>query len=135
MCGKVVCAAHAVRSDSSAPRGERRLCFECMVFCEGKTNEPVGRDESVRCNSCEGFVCTSHRAACVVDHLVHCSTHLRRADRSRRLVCERHRGRCDQEPGVVFASDEVAPCAACGKSLCDTHARMCVAENCPRKRP
>jgi hypothetical protein len=132
MCGKAVCDSHAVRSDSSAPRGERRLCLECMVFCEGKTNEPVGRDEAVRCNSCEGFVCTRHQTACVVDQLVHCSTHLRRADRSRRLVCERHRGQCDQEPGVVFASDEVKPCPACGKSLCATHARVCAAENCPK---
>ena len=133
ICGKVVCATHAVRSDSSAPKGERRLCFECMVFCEGKTNEPVGRDEAVRCSSCEAFVCANHQAACVVDQLVHCSKHLRRADRSRRLVCERHRGRCGQETAVVFASDEVASCPACGESVCDAHARACGAANCPRK--
>lgn len=133
ICGKVVCATHAVRSDSSAPRGERRLCFDCMVFCEGKTNEPVGRDEAVRCSSCEAFVCANHRAACVVDQLVHCSKHLRRADRSRRLVCERHRGQCGHETAVVFASDEVAPCPACGKPVCDAHARTCVADTCPRQ--
>ena len=133
VCGKVVCATHAVRSDSSAPKGERRLCLDCAVYCEGKSNEPVGRDEAVRCSSCEAFVCATHRAACVVDQLVHCSTHLRRADRSRRLVCERHRGQCGHEPAVVFASDEVAACAACGTSVCDAHARTCVADNCPRK--
>ena len=129
VCGKVVCATHAVRSDSSAPKGERRLCLECMVYCEGKTNEPVGRDEAVRCTSCEKFVCANHQAACVVDQLVHCSKHLRRADRSRRLVCERHRGQCGHEAGVIFASDEVAPCPACGKSVCDAHAGTCVCGN------
>jgi len=132
ICGKVVCATHAVRSDSNAPRGERRLCLECRVYCEGKPHEPVGRDEAVRCGSCEAFVCVKHQAACVVDQLVHCSTHLSRADRSRRLVCERHRGQCDHEPDVVFASDEVAPCPACGKPVCATHARTCVAVG-PRK--
>jgi hypothetical protein len=129
LCGKVVCATHAVRSDCSAPKGERRLCLECMVYCEGKTNEPVGKDEAVRCTSCEKFVCANHRAACVVDQLVHCSTHLRRADRSSRLVCERHRGQCGHEAGVIFASDEVAPCPACGKSVCDAHAGTCVCGN------
>ena len=128
-CGKVVCTAHAVRSNSRAPKGERRLCLECRVYCEGKTHEPVGRDEAVRCTSCEEFVCVNHRAACVVDQLVHCSTHLRRADRSRRLVCERHRGECVHEPDVVFASDEVAPCPACGKSVCDAHGGTCVCGN------
>ena len=128
LCGKVVCATHAVRSDSSAPKGERRLCLECMVYCEGETNEPVGRDEAVRCTSCGQFVCANHGAACVVDQLVHCSTHLRRADRSRRLVCERHRGQCGHEAGVIFASDEVAPCPACGKSVCDAHAGTCVTD-------
>jgi hypothetical protein len=125
ICGKVVCVAHAVRSDVGAPKGERRLCLECMVYCEGNTDEPVGRDEAVRCSSCEQFVCANHRAACVVDQLVHCSKHLRRADRSRRLVCERHRGQCGHEPAAIFASDEVAPCPACGKSLCDVHAGTC----------
>jgi len=129
VCGKVVCATHAVRSDSSAPKGQRRLCLECMVYCEGKINEPVGRDEALRCTSCGKFVCANHQAACVVDKLVHCSTHLRRADRSRRLVCEQHRGQCGHEAGVIFASDEVAPCPACGKSVCAEHARTCVCGN------
>lgn len=133
ICGRVVCTTHAVRTDASAPKGERRLCLECLVYCEGKTSEPVGRDEAVRCTSCEAFVCVNHRAACVVDQLVHCSTHLRRADQSRRLVCERHRGQCSHEATVVFASDEVAHCPACGQSVCDAHARTCVAPHCPRK--
>jgi hypothetical protein len=128
MCGKVVCTAHAVRSAHSAPRGERRLCLECRVYCEGKTHEPVGRDEAVRCASCEQFVCANHQAACVVDQLVHCSTHLHRADGSRRLVCEQHRGECAHEPGVVFASDEVAPCPSCGQSVCAAHAGSCVTD-------
>jgi len=126
LCGKVVCAAHATQSDATAPKGERRLCLECTVYCEGKTDEPVGRDEAVRCSSCDEFVCTIHQAACVVDQLVHCSTHLRRADRSRRLVCERHRGVCAHEPAVVFASDELAPCPACGQLVCAEHAGKCV---------
>jgi hypothetical protein len=126
ICGKVVCATHSVRSDFSAPRGERRLCLECTVYCEGKTSEPVGRDEAVRCASCEKFVCVNHRAACVVDQFVHCSTHLLRADRSRRLVCEQHRGHCSHEPDVVFASDELKPCPACGKPVCSAHAGSCV---------
>ncbi|HMA38907.1 MAG TPA: hypothetical protein VKP10_02455 [Gemmatimonadales bacterium] len=126
ICGKVVCVTHAVRSDAGAPRGERRLCLDCMVYCEGKASEPVGRDEAVRCSSCDQFVCAKHQAACVVDQLVHCSRHLRRADRSRRLVCEGHRGQCSHEPGVVFASDEVTHCATCGKSVCAAHARTCV---------
>lgn len=134
VCGTVVCATHAARSDASAPKGERRLCLACVVYCEGKTTEPVGRDEAVRCTSCEQFVCAIHQAACVVDQLVHCSTHLRRADGSRRLVCERHRGQCDLETDVVFASDEVALCPACRTSVCEEHARTCAVEDCPRRR-
>ena len=133
VCGTVVCATHAVRTGASAPKGDRRLCLECVVYCEGKTTEPVGRDEAVRCSSCEGYVCGNHRAACVVDQLVHCSTHLRRADRSRRLVCEQHLGHCDHETAVVFASDEVSPCPACRHSVCDKHFWNCDAANCPRK--
>jgi hypothetical protein len=98
------------------------------VYCEGKSHEPVGRDEAVRCASCEQFVCATHQAACVVDQLVHCSTHLRRADGSRRLVCEQHRGECAHEAGVVFASDEVAPCPSCGQSVCAAHAGSCVTD-------
>jgi hypothetical protein len=85
-------------------------------------------DEVTRCASCDKSVCTAHQAVCVVDGQVHCSQHLRRTDRSRRLVCARHRGACAEEPMAVFASDEVGACASCGKLVCAGHSAECVAD-------
>jgi hypothetical protein len=60
-----------------------------------------------------------------VDGQVHCSPHLRRADRSRRLVCARHRSACAEEPAALLASDEVAACPICGRSTCELHRAAC----------
>lgn len=128
ICGTVVCELHATQSAPGAPRGVRRLCATCVRHCEGGTNEPVGADEVVRCASCERYVCTNHQATCAVDGQVHCSTHLRRADRSRRLVCAHDRATCAHEPNAIFARDEVAACATCGKMSCDEHAGPCGAD-------
>lgn len=125
VCGRVVCATHAFQSGPDAPKGGRRLCRECVVYCEGGSNEPIGRDEAVRCASCDKYVCASHQATCAVDQQVHCSKHLRRADRSRRLACEKHRGQCEYEPHVILASDEVVACASCDTSTCEEHGRVC----------
>jgi hypothetical protein len=124
-CGRRVCASHTVRSAAAAPMGSRRLCAECVVHCEGGRNEPVGRDEAVRCASCERFVCGRHQASCDVDGEVHCSSHLARADWSRRLVCERDRATCAHEPEAIFAVDEVTACPVCARRACSTHLREC----------
>jgi hypothetical protein len=127
-CGRDVCNRHAQQSHADAPRGSRRLCTACLRHCEGGTNEPVGVDEVTQCASCGKSVCTAHQATCVLDAQVHCSTHLRRADKSRRLVCERHRARCAHEPEAIYASDELAPCVTCGKVSCSLHAAECLAD-------
>jgi hypothetical protein len=125
VCGRLVCTAHGVTTGPLAPKGSRRVCHQCVVYCEGAFNEPVGRDEAVRCATCDKSVCTSHRALCAVDHQVHCSKHLRRADRSRRLTCEQHRAQCNLEPHVIFVSDEIVSCASCGKAVCGEHSGVC----------
>jgi hypothetical protein len=125
VCGRSVCATHSFQSDITAPRGARRLCRDCMVYCEGGTNEPVGKDEVARCASCDKSVCAHHQAICAIDRRVHCSKHLRRTDGSRRLVCETHRAQCVQEQHVIFASDEVTRCATCGLINCANHSGIC----------
>jgi len=127
-CGRVVCNRHAQQSSADAPKGSRRLCATCLRYCEGGTNEPVGVDEVARCASCDKSVCTAHQAVCVVDGQVHCSQHLRRTDKSRRLVCGRHRSECAHEPAAIFASDEVGACASCGKLACAGHSAECVVD-------
>jgi len=129
-CGREVCNRHAQRSHADAPKGSRRLCAACLRYCEGGTNEPVGVDEVASCASCGKSVCAAHQAVCAVDEQVHCSPHLRRADRSRRLVCARHRSACAEEPAALFASDEVAACPICGRGTCELHRAAC--EYCGR---
>ncbi len=124
-CGREVCNRHAQQSDAAAPKGSRRLCTACLRYCEGGTNEPVGVDEVAPCASCGKSVCTAHQAVCAVDGQVHCSLHLRRVDRSRRLVCARHRAGCAEEPAALFASDEVATCPICGRGTCEQHRAAC----------
>ncbi len=125
-CGRVVCNRHAEQSDAAAPKGSRRLCTACLRHCEGGSNEPVGVDEVAACASCGKSVCTAHLAVCVVDEQVHCSQHLRRTDRSRRLVCGKHRAACGaEEPTALFASDEVQACPVCGKDSCRDHRAAC----------
>ena len=127
-CGKALCKAHATRTAADAARGARWLCADCVVLCEGGTNESVGLDEAVRCSSCERYICETHRVLCAVDGQPHCSRHLRRSDRSGRLVCEGHRAACADEPGSVLASDEVATCETCARVVCDTHGGVCDAD-------
>jgi len=124
-CGRVVCNRHAQQSRPDAPKGSRRLCTACVRYCEGGTNEPVGVDEVTQCASCSKSVCTAHQAVCVVDGQVHCSRHLHRTDASRRLVCGEHRASCAEEPGAIFASDEVEGCPVCGKDICAQHRAAC----------
>lgn len=127
-CGVAICRHHATRTAKVAPRGERWVCGECTVYCEGGTGEPIGLDEAVRCSSCENHVCETHRVTCAVDQQTHCSKHLRKSDRSGRLLCEDHRQSCADEPGSVLASDEVSPCGSCGKVICDNHGGNCDAD-------
>lgn len=127
-CGRAVCNRHAEQSSPDAPKGSRRLCAACLKYCEGGSNEPVGIDEVTQCASCDKSVCTAHQAVCVVDGQVHCSRHLRRTDTSRRMVCARHVAGCAYEPDTLLASDEVAPCASCGKVICTGHSAECVAD-------
>lgn len=124
-CGRDICNRHAEQSHADAPRGSRRLCAACLRHCEGGTNEPVGVDEIAQCASCGKSVCTAHQASCVLDAQVYCATHLRATDKSRRLVCERHRARCIHEPEALYAADEVAPCVTCGKLTCSLHSAEC----------
>jgi hypothetical protein len=127
-CGRIICDQHATMSHPDAPRGTRRLCSRCVRSCEGGVGEVVGLDEVTGCASCARVVCEKHQARCAVDGFVHCSTHLRRADRSRRLVCATHRGACLHEPNAVLATDEVTTCATCGGTVCVAHAGTCVAD-------
>jgi hypothetical protein len=125
VCGRNVCTSHVSVSPASAPKGSRRLCRACVVLCEGGKNEPVGSDEVSRCASCTRHVCRAHQAACAVDGRVHCSAHLRRMDRSRRLACEQHQAACAYEPAAVFAADEVFKCVSCGAAACADHVGTC----------
>jgi len=121
-CGRIVCNRHAEASDAEAPLGRRRLCAACVRQCEGGSNERVGMDEVAQCASCGKTVCTEHQGLCAVDEQVHCSLHMRRTDRSERVVCARHKAGCALEGvTVVFASDEVEECPVCGKHVCAAH--------------
>jgi len=51
---------------------------------------------------------------------------MRRTDGSRRFVCDQHQAQCTFETGAVLASDEVVPCASCGRTACDDHSHKCV---------
>lgn len=126
ICDRAICDEHATLTALSAPRGQRRLCAQCLTQCEGGRSEHVGVDEVTRCVSCGKSVCEHHRSTCAVDQSVHCSTHLRRTDVSRRLVCDTHRDQCAFDPGAIFASDEVAVCTSCGRQGCNRHAHQCV---------
>ena len=128
ICGRVVCNAHASLSRADAPKGSRRFCHTCARTCEGGTGEIVGPDEVTDCASCERVVCERHQSRCAVDGKVHCSKHLRRTDRSRRLVCEADRATCSHEANAVFARDEVGPCATCGRVNCREHLVTCVVD-------
>lgn len=127
-CGRTVCDAHATSSNPGAALGVRRLCAECVRYCEGGTGEVVGPDEVTRCASCERVVCVRHQTTCAVDGEVHCSSHMRRTDRSRRLVCEHDRAACAYEPSALFALDEVGPCVTCGTVACDQHMGVCMVD-------
>jgi hypothetical protein len=130
-CGRSTCATHAVMSADDAPMGRRRLCAQCVVYCEGRRSEPVGRDEAMQCATCDRFVCTQHQTTCDLDGKVHCSTHLARTDQSRRMVCETDRSTCAHEPDSIFAADEVTPCPVCARSACPAHVQEC--KNCGRQ--
>ena len=125
-CGRLICNRHVEETDAEAPQGRRRLCAACLRQCEGGSNERVGLDEVAPCASCGKAVCTDHQGVCAVDEQVHCSLHLRRTDRSERVVCARHKAGCALEGVVaVFASDEVEECPVCGKYVCAQHRGAC----------
>ncbi len=128
-CARVICDQHATLSHPDAPRGSRRLCGDCVRTCEGGRNEVVGPDEVTGCASCRRDVCERHQSHCDVDNMVHCSRHLRRTDRSRRLTCEKHRGACVHEPNAVLASDEVSGCVTCANNVCVAHSASCIVDN------
>src|SRR5256712_8827867 len=106
-CGRIVCNRHAEQSHADAPKGSRRLCAECLRYCEGGTNEPVGVDEVTQCASCGNSVCTAHQAVFAVDGHEHCSQHLLRTDQSQRLVFAPHRSAWTEVLGALFASAAV----------------------------
>jgi hypothetical protein len=130
-CGQEVCASHAATSTDESPKGSRRLCSQCVVYCEGRRSEPVGRDEAVDCATCERFVCEQHQATCAVDGKVHCSAHLVRTDQSRRLICEAHCFPCAHDADIAFAADEVSACPVCARHACPSHVKECT--SCGRK--
>jgi hypothetical protein len=126
LCSRTVCQCHVVMSHEDSPRGARMLCSKCVVFCEGATSEPIGRDEAEPCGTCGKYICARHQVCCVVDGKPHCSNHIRRSDRSRRFICGSHAATCDHEqPDVVFAADEVHGCVECARVSCDTHGAAC----------
>jgi len=125
LCGRAVCEEHTIRTHERAPLGMRRLCDRCRVLCEGGSSEPVGRDEASPCATCGRWICRNHQVACEVDGSMHCSTHLRRSDYSRRFLCPAHQTRCDREPGAIVATNEVELCATCGCAICPDHGNAC----------
>jgi hypothetical protein len=127
-CSTAMCKGHATETAETAPLGRRWLCPACTVSCEGGQDEPVGLDEVVRCASCAASICTIHQAWCVVDGQAHCSRHLRRSDRSGRLVCEAHRESCAEEPHSVLATDELSGCGTCGRRICSDHGKTCAVD-------
>jgi hypothetical protein len=135
LCATTVCVKHAIRSGDAAPRGMRILCEDCVVYCEGGTSEPIGRDEATQCHTCANYICERHQVFCVVDNHPHCSKHLRKTDKSRRFVCEAHRAQCDDEPSVIFAADEVERCVQCGSVSCGTHGDRCFEDGAWLCRP
>jgi hypothetical protein len=64
-----------------------------------------------------------------VDGSVHCSTHLRRSDYSRRFLCPAHQTSCARDPGAIVATTEVEPCSTCGDPVCPDHGAVCVGCN------
>jgi hypothetical protein len=130
ICARATCTEHTVTTGEDAPRGARVLCKACVTYCEGATSEPIGIDESTPCDTCGKHICERHQVLCVMDRKPHCSTHLRRADRSRRFVCESHRATCDFEPEWLFAEDEVHTCVECGKISCNRHGAACHEDDC-----
>lgn len=131
ICQRTICDRHAEKAASDAPRGVRRFCRDCSRKCEGGSGEVVGSDEVAKCSSCSNVVCARHQSTCAVDGHVHCSKHLRRTDRSRRLVCEKDRAACSYEPNAVFAKDEIAVCATCGRKGCTDHVGRCIEDGTP----
>lgn len=129
VCSRLTCRKHRMDTVADAPLGTRPLCSDCVVYCEGATSEPVGVDEATPCGTCGRHICQRHQVQCVVDHRPHCSSHLRRADRSRRFFCEAHEARCDDEPELLFASDEVHPCVDCGRGSCNRHGAACYGDD------
>jgi hypothetical protein len=130
-CQEIVCATHAIMSGDKSPMGSRRLCSRCVVYCEGRRNEPIGRDEASECATCDRFVCEKHQETCAVDGKPHCASHLMRTDQSRRLVCEADRVACAHEPDTVFAVDEVSACPVCSRKACPAHFQECT--SCGRR--
>jgi hypothetical protein len=125
ICGRATCSRHGVDTAAGAPRGTRFLCNGCAVYCEGATSEPIGIDEAATCGTCGDYVCERHQVSCVIDERPHCSRHLRRADRSRRFICEAHGATCEREPDLLFAQDEIQPCVECGVTSCNRHGAAC----------
>ena len=125
VCQRLICRKHRVNTVEEAPLGTRPLCSDCVVYCEGATSEPVGVDEATPCGTCGRHICRHHQVPCVVDHKPHCSSHLRRADRSRRFFCGEHEAHCDDEPNLLFAADEIHPCVECGSASCNRHGAAC----------
>jgi hypothetical protein len=124
-CARLICRKHGTTTTADAPRGRRLLCSNCITYCEGSTSEPVGVDECALCHTCGKHICERHQVLCAVDGQPHCSKHLRRADRSRRFICQQHQAACARERGAIFASDEIRPCAQCGTAVCASHGAEC----------
>lgn len=125
VCGRGACLAHGTLTDPASLRGERFVCTDCVVYCEGSTREAIGRDEAALCGTCGASICERHQMQCVVDLKPHCSRHLQRTDRSRRFICAAHVAACDREPGAMFAADEVHACTECGATSCVNHGAAC----------
>jgi hypothetical protein len=126
ICARTICRKHATMTHEGSPRGARLLCSGCVVCCEGATSEPIGRDEAEACGTCGLFICERHQVRCVVDERPHCSSHIRRSDRSRRFICNEHVASCGhEETDVLFAADEVHACVECRRTSCDRHGAAC----------
>jgi len=161
VCAEDFCADHGIaqcRVDAQAACDEHvRVCPSCRLehctahqgLCTEGDGHPACSACLAPCGNCGRVVCNRHAeqshaaapkgsrrlcAACLKyceGGQAHCAPHLRRTDKSQRLVCARHRAGCAHEPGALFAVDEVGTCPICARGACQSHRAAC--EHCGRR--
>lgn len=141
-CARVVCARHQARCDVDkqvhcskhlrrTDRSRRLVCDKNRARCLHEPNAVFARDEIAECATCAADTCATHSAVCVVDGLLHCTTHLSPVkDRAGAYACLPHQSRCHVDE-VVFTIEGTTACVCCGKRACSQHFKEC--DSCGRR--